>query len=262
MEEPRARPPELSSEDAPKNPIERVFRMAYVATLTLHDAQGKPLHTIRYGRMHQAEPSELVRGLAMDIAAMREARPDLQVVTLADGAAEMWNLLEGEISEEELGVEVLRLIDFWHLLEKLAAAAKVLDASEAHERIKRWKLLLLNRRCAVDTILTELIDSGCRDREIGTNQPVHDAITYLENNGHRMRYTTARRRGLPIGSGHVEATCKSLVEVRMKRAGARWKNPTGEHIIQLRALALSDRWDDGLALTLAPLRGAIRKVAA
>jgi hypothetical protein len=44
----------------------------------------------------------------------------------------------------------------------------------------------------------------------------------------------------------------------MKRCGARWKEETGQHIIQMRALALSDRWKPAIFLTLRPLRKAVR----
>jgi hypothetical protein len=76
-----------------------------------------------------------------------------------------------------------------------------------------------------------------------------------------MDYATARKQGRPVGSGPVEATCKSLYEVRMKRSGARWKPGTGEDIVRLRALALSDRWDAAMKLVLAPLRIAIQRAA-
>jgi hypothetical protein len=266
MEEPRARPVGRPAKNAPKKPISRVFRMAYCGCVTLHDAEGEPLHTIRYGTMAAGDPATLCMGMADDVAAMLAKRPDLRVALLCDGAKEMWNLLEPEFKNAPFdGAKyiVTKLIDFWHVIEKLAPAAKVLyGEAEARAQLARWKILLRNSSQARSKILEALEASGREHVKVGDSAPVHEAITYLTNNAERMDYASAQRQGLPIGSGSVEATCKSLVNVRMKRPGSRWKNITGEHVVQLRALALSDRWDGAMSIVFKPPRVIVRVPAA
>jgi len=58
-----------------------------------------------------------------------------------------------------------------------------------------------------------------------------------------MTYADFRRRGLPIGSGPVEAACKSVVKTRMCRSGMRWSREGGQKILNLRVVVKSDRWD-------------------
>jgi hypothetical protein len=255
MEEPHPNPPPPKPGEEPKKHIVRNYRMAYCGTVTLHDKDGKALHTIRYGRMPQGDAIGLSEGLASDVDELRKQRPDLRVTLLADGAEEMWNLLDEQLNQETLGVTPARLVDFWHVAEKLGTAARVLFGEQrADAELARWRLLLLNQSTAAADILVQLRASGREWIRVGTSCPVHEAITYLENHADQMDYATARAQGRPIGSGHVEATCKSLFEIRVKRPGARWKDATGEHIVQLRALALSDRWNDAMRSTLAPLR--------
>ncbi|MFQ5974671.1 MAG: ISKra4 family transposase [Alphaproteobacteria bacterium] len=262
MEEPRARPVGRPRNGAPKRPVQRVYRMAYCATVTFHDESGAALHTIRQGAVPSVDPVDLCDRLLADAVAILQQRPDLRVVLLSDGAPEMRNLLRSALDETTLGTTVHELLDFWHLLEKLAAAARVVyGEAHGHEVLGRWRVDLLNRNAAPDAILTTLRASGRRHVRVGEHQPVHEAITYIENHRELLGYPGARRRGLPIGSGATEATCKSLFTVRMKRGGARWKEQTARDVINLRALALSDRWHAALHLTLAPLRKAVRVAA-
>ena len=263
MEAPCPRPRGRPRKGAAKRPIDRVYRMAYCGTLTLHDAEGEAIHTIRYGTMPAGDAAALCEGMASDVLAMRRKQRGLPISLLCDGAPEMWNQLDVAFDAETFdGVEPYRLIDFWHVVEKLSAATHVICGKDEVPRlVARWRLTLLNRSGARRSILDELIASGREDVRVGDGRPVHDAITYLTNNAKRMDYASARRDNRPIGSGNVEATCKSLVCVRMKRPGARWKTETGEHVIHLRALALSDRWTEAMDITLRPPRARIRVAA-
>jgi hypothetical protein len=262
MEEAVAAEERAAQPGASKRKVWRQFRMAYCATLTLHDRKGAAVHTIRYGRMPQGEVEELCQTLAQDVCTLLRKHPVLGVILLADGAPELWQLLEGSLNREMLGVPVHQLVDLWHLLEKLGSAARRLyGEAQGSAVLQGWRLRLLNRSGSVAEILQELYNSGKAEVAVGKSRPVHEAITYLENHQARMNYAYARRRGWPVGSGNVEATCKSLVALRMKRAGARWKEETGEHLLNLRALALSDRWETAMVLTLRPLRKALRLAA-
>lgn len=243
MEESKPRPVGRPKKGAPKKPVDRVFRMAYTGVVTLYDDQGKALHSHRYGRMPDDEANEMMLGMGEDVSALLRTRPDLEVSALADGAPEMWNLLDvaSGIIEADHGRRPDRRVDFWHLVEKLApAAAAVHGEKEGARVLARWRSRLLNCHGAAYQIRQELIDSG---RSTGrSGNPVHEAITYLTNHADRFEYAAARANGLPIGSGAVEATCKTVVSVRMKRSGARWKEETGRHVLLLRVLAQSDAW--------------------
>jgi hypothetical protein len=259
MEEPRDRPVGRPRKDAPKRPILREFRMGYCGSVTIHDKEGEALHTIRYGCMPQGDHEGLANTMANDIYHLVRAQPDLGVALLADGAPEMWELLEGEINRDTIGKDPQSLIDFWHVVEKLAPAAKVIYGDASAEKLAEWKSDLKKRSDAAASILGELEASGREHAIVDSKEPVHEAITYLRNHAERMNYAGARRKGLPIGSGNVEATCKTLVAVRMKRSGSRWKETTGEHVLRLRAWALSDRWNDAMERLLATQRTSVRR---
>ena len=58
-----------------------------------------------------------------------------------------------------------------------------------------------------------------------------------------MKYALAKEKHYPIGSGIVEAACKSLVGQRMKRSGMSWGHHGGQSILSLRAIVKSNRFE-------------------
>jgi hypothetical protein len=261
FEEPRHRRAGRPRKGAPKKPINRVWHMAYVGTVTIHNGEGDGVHTIRYGRVPSCGAEDLVAGMLGDVKILLQRRPRLRVVLLTDGAADVVEALDEQFTIDALGTTPLRIIDFWHVAEKLGAAARVIHGGEADTMLSRWKMLLLNTMSAPCQIKTELLASDKRDVVVGDERPVHAAITYIENQVDRMNYVAARGAGLPIGSGNVEATCKSLVGQRLVRSGSRWKPKTAQHIIDLRALALSSRWDAAMRLAFKCELHQVRRVA-
>jgi hypothetical protein len=262
MEEPLPRPVGRPRQAAPQKPVARTWRMAYVGCLTLYDEKGEALHSLRYGRMPQSGATQLAERLALDVQALLTCAPALHVVVLTDGAPELHSLLDEALAAHAPAAQrPVRLVDFWHLMEKLGTAARLLAGENASALHERWKFSLLNRPGAVWRIATELHASGRRGVRLAESQPVHEALTYLENHGERMHYAEARAQALPVGSGNVEATCKSLVALRMKRPGSRWKETTGQQVLDLRSLVLSERWDSAMSLTLAPLQRRVQAAA-
>src|SRR5206468_3654689 len=66
---------------------------------------------------------------------------------------------------------------------------------------------------------------------------------YYYRNRARMRYDSYLRDGYPIASGSVEGACKNLVKDRMERSGMRWTLPMAEAVLRLRAVYLSEHFE-------------------
>ena len=119
-----------------------------------------------------------------------------------------------------------------------------------------WKGELLAHDSAIDDIEMQLRSFATEYGKEPVPKGLHEALTFIENRRDRLRYATTHAANLPIGSGTVEATCKTIVSTRMKRPGARWKEDGAQPILALRALAtsFSTRWDAAMTELLATYR--------
>ena len=138
------------------------------------------------------------------------------------------------------GVE---LIDFYHVCEHLKGAFDAAygeNSSRSKAQFEKYRYILRDGQTGVEKIiraLSHLRDSHPRKKKLTTELP------YFRRYRHRMHYAEAQAKNLPIGSGVVEAACKTLATQRMKRSAMRWRHRGGQAILTLRALHQSERFE-------------------
>ena len=152
-----------------------------------------------------------------DLRRAAELRPELY------GAHDNWRYLDA------LAPEATAVVDFYHGAEQLKSA---LDArygeNDARGRAQFHKLrhLLLEDPDGVAKVIRAL---DYQRKKFPRRTRIGEVLRYFRRNRHRMRYADTQARHLPIGSGVVEATSKTLVTQRLKRSGnltVRWPGDT------------------------------------
>lgn len=104
----------------PPKPVTVAFRMAYVATLAIHDETGETLKSTRLASTAGEGPGELLRRLAGEVRHVLTQRPDLPLSVVQDGAPELWNLVDGWLEREGF-LAASKLLDRFHVDERLGA---------------------------------------------------------------------------------------------------------------------------------------------
>jgi len=176
-------------------------------------------------------------------SAQFQCGPDVAKVVLLDGARPLWKYVEST----PLFDDYETLIDYGHTLEHLSAAAEALfgkDNSVANLWYDTYRQKLLESDHGAESALRSMEYHAKKQKlRPARRKELKAQHTFFARNKHRMRYAEFRRRGLPIGSGPVEAACKSLVKTRMCRSGMRWSRQGGEHILDIRTYVKSNRWE-------------------
>ena len=157
-----------------------------------------------------------------------------EVAVLGDGAVWIWNLAGDHFGRR---VEV---IDFYHATEHLWDVAKALYG-EGTSRAATWadeQIRDLHKEGAAP-ILRALAEATAPDEKAA--EVLQRERNFFRTNAHRMDYPAFRRQGLPIGSGAIESSAKHLVQLRLKRPGARWSNPGAQAVLAVRCRLISNR---------------------
>ena len=153
---------------------------------------------------------------------------------VGDGAA--WIVRQ---VEEQFAGQASYLIDFYHVSQYLAQAAEVITSAAQQWRRRQQKRLKSNR---VGKVLAELT-AHLEEEDEDEPAPVRACWRYLSNRLENLDYKEAIEAGLPIGSGEVESGNRSVIQARLKRSGAWWKEENAEVMLALRTLRASGQWE-------------------
>ena len=156
---------------------------------------------------------------------------------LGDGADWVWTIAGKQFPQ------AAQLLDVYHAVEHLAEFGRAVlgDAGDLTAWLEPARRLLIAEGYAgvCEVVAQPIVDGTARSRGAEASGAL---LNYFAGHRDRMGYAARLCRGQAIGSGLVEGTIKELVNVRMKRTGARW---LAEHVgpfVELLALARSLEW--------------------
>ena len=217
----------------------RETKLGCVFTQTTWDKKGFPIRdpdsTTYTGAIETAE--EFGKRIYVEAWKRGWSRTEKKVV-MGDGAEWIWNLAEQHFPG------AVQIVDLYHARQHLWELARKLHPNDQ-----------VSQRAWMKVHQRRLLDKGKIDKLVvalrsivSTNPEVVEKIRtesdYFERNAARMRYPKFRRQHLFVGSGVIEAGCKTVIGSRLKQSGMFWTVRGANAIIALRCCHLNGRFED------------------
>ena len=180
------------------------------------------------------QKNELMKKVSSD-AGKREAKHQVTKVFLSDGEKFLRKLQQDHFPDH------IPILDIYHVSEKLWEYAHCFFKegsvkSAQHVNLLYRMLLEGNTTGCIYAMKASGQRNGVSENR---RKKIESIVGYLEENKDRMRYNKYIAKGLPIGSGVIESSCKVLVKQRMEGAGMRWSKSGADAMLSLRAISLN-----------------------
>jgi hypothetical protein len=181
------------------------------------------------------EPASMFADLVKAEGIRRGADHVRQFTIIGDGAPWIWNIATAKFPE------ATQIVDLFHAREHV------------HDLTRKLEFMLLGHRDEWLAARLEDLDYGYIDGITAATRTyplegikkdeIETALGYFEANAPRMRYHWFRQCGLFVGSGVVEAGCKTIIGQRLKQSGMHWTVGGADAIIALRCREASSQWE-------------------
>jgi hypothetical protein len=217
----------------------REVKLGCVFTQTTYDEEGfairDPDSTTYTGAIETAE--QFGRRLYLEAWNRGWSRAEKKVV-MGDGAEWIWNLADIHFPG------AVQIVDLYHARQHLWDLARRLHPNDPVQQ-KVW--VKIHQKRLLDKGKIEKLVRSLRSIESANAELLEKIRTeadYFERNAERMRYPKFRRQHLFVGSGVIEAGCKTVIGSRLKQSGMFWTVRGANSIIALRCCHLNSRFED------------------
>ena len=220
----------------------REVKLGCVFTQTTTDQQGRPMRdessTTYSGAIETAE--QFGRRIYSQAWRRGWSRASKKVI-IADGAVWIWNIADREFPG------AIQIVDLYHAREHLWVLAGKLFSTDERRR-KRWATGLQKKLDTgkIESLVRQL--RSCPASSSDATELLRVEADYFERNRERMRYPAFLRQKLFVGSGVIEAGCRTVVAKRLKQSGMFWTVRGANAIIALRCCRLNREFEDYWAL--------------
>jgi hypothetical protein len=217
----------------------REVKLGCVFTQTGWDPEGYAIRdvdsTTYTGAIETAE--EFGKRLYVEAWKRGWSRAEKKVV-IGDGAEWIWNLAQQHFPG------AVQIVDLYHARQHLwELARKLYPKDPVHQKV--WMKVHQNRLLDKGKIeklvlsLRSIVPTNAEDIEA-----IRAEADYFSRNAERMRYPKFRRQHFFVGSGVIEAGCKTVIGSRLKQSGMFWTVRGANAIIALRCCHLNGRFED------------------
>lgn len=156
------------------------------------------------------------------------------IVFISDGATWLRNMIN------ELFPEAIQILDKFHLIENIYEYAKYIF-NEDMKKVEKFKNKIIDYCYSYEYNL--IVKELNKYKNISIPKTTCNLPVYLENNKDKINYSKYEQSGWFVGSGAIESSNKTVVQLRLKQAGMRWSVDGANYIITLRCMYESDNWD-------------------
>ena len=159
-------------------------------------------------------------------------------VVMGDGAEWIWNLARQHFPG------AIQIVDLFHARQHLWDLARLLYPSDT-KRCNAWIGLYQKRwldRGKIAKLVQSLRQIQPTDAELA--KKIRNEADYFATNAVRMNYPQFRKQHLFVGSGVIEAGCKTVIGHRLKQSGMFWTVKGANSILALRCSHLNGRFED------------------